>query len=486
MNKELPAKAELTYLLSRLPSVDKMLNNAALRALVSRLGHVVVRDCARQELELLRDEATQGLASCRKLLLQDSVLDAVCLRVRKRLDAASDAPLRPVINLSGTVVHTNLGRSLLPVQAVEAMSVAAQSNVDLEFELATGKRGERESFLEKLLCELTGAEAATVVNNNAAAVVLVLQALATGREVVLSRGELVEIGASFRIPEVMESAGCQLVEVGSSNRTHLVDFANAINKNTAMLMQVHTSNYTVQGFTTSVSAKDLVDLAHAHQLPVVSDLGSGTLLDLSVYGLSKEPTVREVLGAGVDLVTFSGDKLLGGPQAGLIVGKKELVDIVRRHPLKRALRIDKLRVAALEAVLTMYRAPQKLTSDLPVLRLLTRPLAQIEAMAKRLAPRFEATLGELVDVIVQPCESQIGSGALPSNTLASMGIALRPRNADKREAVLQSLASAFRALEMPVVGRINDGCLLFDLRCLEQESLVRDQLPSLCLAAQAD
>jgi L-seryl-tRNA(Ser) seleniumtransferase len=485
MNKELPQSVELHYLFSRLPSVDKILNNGSLQDVVKRLGHVAVRDCARQVVDQLRREAAAEQASSRSLLLQDSVLDSICLRVRRSLDADGVGPMRQVLNLSGTVVHTNLGRSILPEAAVQAMAMAARSTVDLEYELSTGKRGERETYLEKLVCELTGAEAATVVNNNAAAVVLVLQALANSREVVLSRGELVEIGASFRIPDVMESAGCHLVEVGSSNRTHLIDFANAIGEQTAMLMQVHTSNYSVQGFTSSVSTQELANLAHAHDLPLVSDLGSGTLVDLSAYSIAKEPTVKEVLAAGADVVTFSGDKLLGGPQAGLIVGKKRYVDAIRRHPLKRALRIDKLRIAALESVLTLYRSPQTLSNSLPVLRLFTRSVKELDALATRLLPHFEAKLGQVVQISVLPCESQIGSGALPSNTLASVGIALRSLQKESGDKTLQALAAAFRGLEVPVIGRLSDGSLLFDLRCLEDESILIAQLEQLMVPVVA-
>lgn len=481
MNKELPQNVELHYLFSRLPSVDKILNNGSLQDLVTKLGHVAVRDCARQIVDQLRQEVTAEEAGSRRFLLQDNVLDSLCLRVRRSLDAEGVGPLRQVLNLSGTVVHTNLGRSILPEAAVQAMAMAARSTVDLEYELSTGKRGERETYLERLVCELTGAEAATVVNNNAAAVVLVLQALASGREVVLSRGELVEIGASFRIPDVMESAGCQLVEIGSSNRTHLIDFANAINERTAMLMQVHTSNYSVQGFTASVSTQELVNLAHAHDLPLVSDLGSGTLVDLSAYSIAKEPTVKEVLAAGADIVTFSGDKLLGGPQAGLIVGKKRYVDAIRRHPLKRALRIDKLRIAALESVLALYRSPHTLASTLPVLRLLTRSVSELSALATRLLPHFETRLGQLMHITVQACESQIGSGALPSNSLPSVGIALRPRQIENSDKALQSLAAAFRGSAVPIIGRLSAGSLVFDLRCLEDESLLIAQIEKLTL-----
>ncbi|MDX1491899.1 MAG: L-seryl-tRNA(Sec) selenium transferase [Pseudohongiellaceae bacterium] len=485
MKKEELSNRELSYLYSRLPSVDKVLNNASLTDLLKSFGHVAVRDCARTVMQRLREQAAAGELSARKFLLQDNIVEAVCVQIRRELDASASRPLRKVLNLTGIVLHSNLGRSLLSEQAISAMTLAARHNTDLEFDLGAGKRGERESYLERLLCELTGAEAATVVNNNAAAVVLTLQALARGQEVLLSRGELVEIGASFRIPEVMESAGCQLREVGSSNRTHLSDYANAICADTAVLMQVHTSNYCVAGFASSVSTQELSALAQAHDLPLVHDLGSGTLLDLSEFGVAKEPTVKELLCAGADVLTFSGDKLLGGPQAGLIVGKKKYIDIIRRHPLKRALRMDKLGIAALEQVLMAYRSPGELAATLPNFRFLTRPKAQIEEQARRLLPAFDSFLGGQFEVSVEDCESEVGSGALPGNAIPSACIAISPRDCFSKEKLLQNLSAELRRTQVPVIGRLKQAKLLLDLRCLENEAELIAQLEQLNLSSLA-
>jgi L-seryl-tRNA(Ser) seleniumtransferase len=386
--------------------------------------------------------------------------------------------MRRVMNLTGTVIHTNLGRSVMPQCAVEAVAQAMANPVNLEFELEEGGRGERDEHIEGLLTRLTGAEAALAVNNNAAAVFLVLNTLALGREVPVSRGELVEIGGAFRVPDIMKRSGVTLVEVGTTNRTHLNDYESVIGANTAALMKVHTSNYRIEGFTAAVSEGELASVARRHGLPLISDLGSGTLVDLRQFGLPHEPTPREMLTHGVDLVTFSGDKLLGGPQAGLIVGRKELVDKLRRNPMKRALRLDKMTLAALEAVLRLYEAPDRLCTELPVLRSLTRPLESIQQQAQRLLEPMRAALGPGYVVDVAHARSQIGSGSLPVELLESC--ALRVRLPGKREgATAAALAAAFRALPIPVIGRVHDGDFLLDLRCLEAEDDLVAQLPHL-------
>jgi L-seryl-tRNA(Ser) seleniumtransferase len=369
------------------------------------------------------------------------------------------------------VLHTNLGRALLPEGAIEASAQALAAPTNLEYDLDAGERGERDTHLEALLCRITGAEAATAVNNNAGAVLLSLSALAAGREVVVSRGELVEIGGSFRIPEILEAAGCTLREVGTTNRTHLADYEKAIGPRTAALLKVHASNYAVVGFTAAPQEAELARLSHAHELPFVADLGSGSLVALERYGLPAEPTPMQALAAGADLVTFSGDKLLGGPQAGLVVGKRELVAKLRRHPLKRALRLDKGRIAALEAVLRLYLDPGRLRERLPTLRLLTRPQAEIAALAARMQPRVQAWCGARAKVSAEPCASQVGSGSLPVDRLPS--VALRIASADVKP---EAVARALRQLPIPVIGRIHDGAVWLDLRCLEDEAEFTAQL----------
>ena len=382
---------------------------------------------------------------------------------------------RRVFNLTGTVLHTNLGRAPLPEEAITAAVDAMRHPTTLEYKIETGKRGERDDHVAGWLMQLTGAEAALAVNNNAGALVLTLNTLAEGRETIVSRGELIEIGGSFRLPEIMARAGTKLREVGTTNRTHLADYAAAIGPETGLILKAHTSNYVVQGFTAAAPAAKLAALAREHSIPFVEDLGSGSLVDFERWGLPHEPTVTEALAQGADLVTFSGDKLLGGPQAGLVVSRAELIRRLARNPLKRALRLDKIRLAALEAVLRLYADPDRLAQRLPVLRLLARPQDEIKALGERLLPTVERVLQDIAEVTLVQTKSQIGSGALPVSLLPSAALALRPRP-QRSGAAVETLAHALRTLPIPVIGRIEMGRVLLDLRCLEDEASFLEQL----------
>ncbi len=458
----------------RLPAVDRVLSQ--LGDLIDAHGRHLVTGCVRAELAAAREGLKHGLP-----IPEESALLAA---IRHRADAAGRANLRAVFNLTGTVLHTNLGRALLAEEAIALMVEAARSPCALEYDLASGGRGDRDDLVSGLLAELVAGGspeiAATIVNNNAAAVLLTLNALAQGKEAVVSRGELVEIGGAFRIPDVMRRAQVKLVEIGTTNRTHEKDYAEAIGPRTALLMKVHTSNYAVTGFTVAVDEEKVAKIAHAAGLPLMVDLGSGTLTDFAALGLPAEPTPQQALAAGADIVTFSGDKLLGGPQAGLIVGRKDLIAKIKKNPLKRALRVGKTTLAALEATLRLYRDPDRLSERLPTLRLLTRPVADIAALADRLLPAAQAALGNLVTVSVQPCSSQIGSGALPVERLPSAALVFRP-TAKKPGKALLALEAAFRALPTPVIGYIRDDAFHLDLRCLEAKDEARfiAQLPAL-------
>ncbi len=457
-----------------LPAVDRLLREPAVAALLAEHGHTLVAGQARALLESLRTRAVAGT-----LPAADVQPAALAQALQARVAARLAPRMRAVLNLTGTVIHTNLGRALLAEPALQHLLAMMAGPNNLEYDLDSGGRGDRDAVVEELLVTLTGAEAATVVNNNAAAVLLTIAALARGREVIVSRGELVEIGGAFRMPDVMASAGATLVEVGTTNRTHPHDYERAIGERTALLMKVHTSNYAVQGFTSSVDEAELARIAHARGLPVASDLGSGALVDLAAWGLPAEPTPQQKLAAGCDVVTFSGDKLLGGPQAGLIVGSKDAVGRIRKFPMKRALRMSKLPLAALEATLRLYLRPERLARDLPTLRLLTRPEPEIRALAEALRPAVAEAVAPRFGVAVVALQGQIGSGSLPVERLPSAGLAIAPAQKKGAGRALDELAAALRALPLPVIGRIADDRLLLDLRGLERPGSLAAQLPAL-------
>jgi len=444
--------ANQAELLRAIPSVDRVVSCAAARPVLARFQRAYVIEAIRAVLDEARREVAVETRPA-------PTPEQVVARALERMDAQHPLALRPVVNATGVVLHTNLGRALLAPEAVEAVAQVAAHATNLEYDLARGERGDRDDLISDDLRALSGAEAATVVNNNAAAVLLALNTLAEGREVVVSRGELIEIGGSFRIPDVMAKSGAQLREVGTTNRTRADDYAAAITPHTALLLKVHTSNYRIVGFTSDVALDALVQIGQARNLPVMEDLGSGALIDLSDYGLPKEPIVADRVRMGADLVTFSGDKLLGGPQAGIIVGRRELIARIKRNPLKRALRCDKLTVAALAATLRLYRTAPDLRRALPTLRWLTRPLSEMEAVGQAALPALRAALGAGFVVELVDAESEIGSGALPVENLPTRAISITNPNVGADD-----IARRFRTADPPIIGRIQAGRFLLDLR----------------------
>jgi L-seryl-tRNA(Ser) seleniumtransferase len=446
---------EATYLLRELPSIDRLLKHPRCEALLSRYNREYVTRRCRETLEQVRADLRQGKG--RAELKEESIL----ARVEDRILAESQPGHVRVINATGTILHTNLGRALLPEVAIDAMAAVARDAVNLEYDLTAGKRGRREEAIQKLLVELTGAEGATVVNNNAAAVLLGLNTLAQGKEVIVSRGELIEIGGAFRIPEIMAKSGAILKEIGSTNRTHAADYENAIDEKTALLLKVHTSNYKIVGFTSEVTLEQLVAIGKTHRIPVMEDLGSGALVDLSHYGLPKEPIVAERIRAGADIVTFSGDKILGGPQAGLMVGSKELILRMNQNHLQRALRCGKLTLAALEATLKLYHQSPDITQAIPTLKAFTRSVDEIRATGEQVLPKIQAILGKAFSLSLEHSTAQVGSGALPTEELPTVVITV---SHEKEPA--HRVAEKFRRADPPIIGRIRDDRFLLDLRSI--------------------
>jgi len=450
----------------RLPGVDKVISDERIARLAARYPHDLLVDVVRQQLENARAIITAGSPS--------PSLDDIVESVSSQLHDLENPILRPVINATGVVLHTNLGRAPLSREAISAMETVSRDFSNLEFDLDSGRRGSRNVHVEQLLCQLSGAEAALVVNNNASAVMLALSALAKRKEVIVSRGEAVEIGGSFRIPDVMRQSGAKLVEVGTTNRTYITDYEEAITTRTAALMRVHSSNFQIIGFTHSVALEELVAVGEEYELPVIDDLGSGCFLDTADFGLAPEPMVQQSVSAGVGLACFSGDKLLGGPQAGVIVGRKELVDKLKKHPLARALRIDKVRIAGLVATLVHYLKGEA-ADKIPVWRMIAAPLEEIERRAKTWAE----AIGSPAQVMDE--ESMIGGGSLPGSTLPTRLVAIG-KGGGKGANIAQTLARKLRKNEkVPVIGRISDDVLLLDPRSVlpEDDEIIIDVLRSI-------
>lgn len=450
-------------LLRMLPGVDRILELAKKEPFGENIPKKVQVQAVRDVVTDLRNAILDNNPE----MSEDSLSEAMILgRVKARTQAAMAPNLKRVINATGVVVHTNLGRSLLASDAIENLTLLASRYSNLEFDLSEGRRGSRYSCVEPLLCEITGAEAAMVVNNNAGAVLLSLETIASGKKAIVSRGELVEIGGSFRIPDVMAKSGAILKEVGTTNRTHLRDYQNTIDADTGLLLKVHTSNYSVVGFTASVSLKELVELGEAHQIPVMEDLGSGTFVDFSAYGIRKEPTVQESVATGADIVTFSGDKLLGGPQAGIIVGKADMIARIRQNPINRALRIDKLTLAALESTLRLYRDMDKAVTQIPTLRMLTCPLHEIERKAEQLHQLLTELGDSRADTELLDLSSRVGGGALPLQELPSKCVGIRIRGISAN-----AIERAMRENTPPIIGRIEEDLFIMDLRTTETDEL---------------
>ncbi len=446
--------------LRRLPGVDKLLEATGKPQAIPRQ---VLTASIRQVLDDIRK---QILTEPGKVSSSDLSMENLAARALAAAHLILAPRLKRTINATGVVVHTNLGRSRLAESAIRKVIEASRYYSNLEFDLELGKRGSRYSIVENLLCEISGAEAALVVNNNAGAVLLCLETIARNREVIISRGELVEIGGSFRIPDVMAKSGALLKEVGTTNRTHLADYKNAINDSTGLLLKAHTSNYAVVGFTSSVPLSDLVKLGDTYGLPVMEDLGSGSFLDLSGYGLAKEPTVQESVASGAALVTFSGDKLLGGPQAGLIVGKKQMISKIKKNPLARALRIDKMTLAALEATLQLYRDPDAALEQIPTLAALTASLPHVEAKANQLAQALRQLAKEELEIELLDINSRAGGGSLPLLAIKSKGVGIRHSKIS-----VNLLEKGLRQADPPVIGRIEDDWLIFDTRTIDSEEI---------------
>ncbi|MEI6860294.1 MAG: L-seryl-tRNA(Sec) selenium transferase [Shewanella sp.] len=446
-----------------LPAMDSLLMNKTVIKLKKEYGDAWVKS----QLSQLINRARYHIAEREILPKYCATPESLIKALAQKLSDAQRHSLQPVWNLTGTILHTNLGRSQLSESAISAVTRVMRYPTPLEFELEAGKRGHRDQAIGKILNQLTGSQSCCLVNNNAAAVLLMLSCIATGKEVIVSRGELVEIGGAFRIPDIMRQAGCNLIEVGSTNRTHLRDYEAAITENTAAIMKVHTSNYHIQGFTTAVNEKALANLCQQHQISLISDLGSGALTDLTTFGLGDEPKPQQMLADGVNLISFSGDKLLGGPQAGIILGDENLIALLQQHPLKRALRCDKMTLAALEATLLLYHNPQKLKHELPMLRKMSRPLYELEQLGQLFMIELPEFFSPHFNLAITPSQTQVGSGSQPDTLIESLALTFTPTT--KSQYQIHQLDQKFKQNQRPIIGRISNNQYLLDLRGAEQE-----------------
>ena len=450
-------------LLKRLPGVDRLLDCAQHSEILRQAPHSVLRNAARTALDALRHQLLKGNTP---LEARDVEETAVLQRIEALVATAMQPNLRKTINATGVVIHTNLGRSLLCQDAIDNLTVIASRYSNLEFNLDEGRRGSRYSAVEDLLCEITGAEAGLVVNNNAGAVLIALETMAKDREVIVSRGELVEIGGAFRIPDVMSKSGAVLKEVGTTNRTHVKDYAGALGEKTALLLKVHQSNFAITGFTKEVPLKELADLGHQHKVPVMEDLGSGTFVDFRRYGLPWEPTVQESVASGADIVTFSGDKLLGGPQAGIIVGKRTYLDAIKKNPINRALRIDKLTLAALESTLRLYREESRAVASIPTLRMMMTPDNVLADRAERLYACLQRIEDSRLVFMRDQVQSRIGGGSLPLLELPSHAVTV-----SFHDGSAQRIETFLRGHVPPIIGRIENDRFIMDVRTLQDDDL---------------
>ena len=455
-------------LLKQLPSVDEILKENRTKQWLGSTPRVLVLEAIRTAIDARRKAILQAADAKTGRTIDDALfsIDGVLNHAEIILKELSEPSLKPVINATGVIVHTNLGRSILSEKAIQRVIEVSRSYSNLEYDLPAGERGKRHVHIEGILTRLTGVEAATAVNNNAAAVLLCLNTLARGKEVIVSRGELVEIGGSFRVPDVMERSGAILREVGTTNKTHLKDYEKAINENTGLLLKVHASNYKIVGFTKEVSPEELAKLGRKHGLPVMWDLGSGSFVDLSTYGAGDEPTVQQAVNSGVDVLTFSGDKLLGGPQAGLILGKKTHLEAIRSNPLARALRLDKMTLAALDATLGQYLDMGKAVREVPTLWMLTQPLSEIERKAALLGDGLQAIGNKELSITIQADTSQSGGGALPMGNFPTKTVCIRHEKLSANE-----IESRLRTGTPHIISRIKEGMVVFDPRTLNDEEI---------------